>query len=118
MRLFESFLVHPGSSYRLVIARLESSAWRGGGKARGADLLRQADDYVDGQERMVSIIQSSEVTLGGSRGTIPVTIDNKLRATVQVRLEAIVPATRAVPASARLSRRIRAAAAGHHRRRG
>jgi hypothetical protein len=103
MRLFESILVDPESSYRLVIARLESSAWRGGGKARGADLLHQAGLYVAEQERMVAIIRSSEVTLGGSRGTIPVTIDNKLPTAVRVRLTAIVPATRAVPASARLS---------------
>ncbi len=102
-RLLDSFVTNPGSAYQLAIARLESSAWRGGAETRGRDLLSQADVYVEGQERMVSIIQSSEVTLGGSRGTIPVSIDNKLRVTVQVRLQAIVPATRAVPASARLS---------------
>ncbi len=102
-RLLASIVAHSGSAYRLVLARLESSAWRGGGEARGRELLGQAGDFVGSQERMVSIIRSSEVTLGGSRGTIPVSIDNKLRATVQVRLEAIVPVTRALPASARLS---------------
>jgi Family of unknown function (DUF6049) len=102
-RLLESFISHPGPAYRLAIARLESSAWRGSGQARGSQLLGQAGDYVGSQERMVSIIRSSEVTLGGSRGTIPVSIDNRLRATVQLRLEVIVPATRAMPASARLS---------------
>jgi hypothetical protein len=101
-QLLASFVSHSGSDYRLVLARLESSAWRGS-EARGRELLSQADDFVGSQERMVSIIRSSEVTLGGSRGTIPVSIDNRLRATVQVRLEAIVPLTRALPASARLS---------------
>jgi hypothetical protein len=102
-QLLSSFVAHSGPAYRLVLARLESAAWRGSGQARGSELLGQAQDFVDGQERMVSIIRSSEVTLGGSRGTIPVSIDNRLRATVQVRLEAIVPSTRALPASARLS---------------
>ena len=35
---------------------------------------------------MVAIIPSSEVTLGGSRGTVPVSIDNKLQQAIQVRL--------------------------------
>ena len=103
VQLLSSFVSHSGPAYRLGLARLESSAWRGSGEARGSDLLSQAHDFVGSQERMVSIIRSGEVTLGGSRGTIPVSIDNKLRATVQVRLEAIVPATRALPASKRLS---------------
>jgi len=102
-RLLKSILTNPGSAYQLAIARLESSAWRGGGAAQGRALLSQADVYFGEQEHMVSIIRSSEVTLGGSRGTIPVSIDNKLRATIQVRLQVIVPATRALPASARLS---------------
>ena len=102
-RLFESILTSQGSAYRLAIARLESSAWRGDGQARGQDLLSQAVTYIGAQEQMVSIIRSSQITLGGSRGTIPVSIDNKLRSTIHVRLQAIVPATRALPASARLS---------------
>ena len=69
----------PTAAYRFAIARLESSAWRGSGQAQGLDLLRQADAYIDSQQRMVAIIPSSEVTLGGSRGTVPVSIENKLR---------------------------------------
>ena len=101
--LFESILSQPGAAYRLGIARLESSAWGGSGQAQGNDLLRQADAYIGSQQRMVKIIPSSEVTLGGSRGTVPVSIENKLQQVVQVRLRAAVLASREVPASARLT---------------
>ncbi len=102
-RLFESILGQPGAAYRLGIARLESSAWRGSGQAQGNDLLRQAEAYVGSQQRMVKIIPSSEVALGGSRGTVPVSIENKLQQAVQVRLRVAVVASREVPASARLT---------------
>ena len=102
-RLFESILSQPGAAYRRGIARLESSAWGGSDQAQGFDLLRQADAYIGSQQRMVKIIPSSEVTLGGSRGTVPVSIENKLQQAVQVRLRAAVLASREVPASARLT---------------
>ena len=102
-RLFESILSQPGAAYRLGIARLESSAWGGSGQAQGDDLLRQADVYIGSQQRMVKIIPSSEVALGGSRGTVPVSIENKLQQAVQVRLQAAVLASREVPASTRLT---------------
>src|SRR5260370_17541342 len=76
-RLLKSILTNPGSAYQLAIARLESSAWRGGGAAQGRALLSQADVYFGEQEHMVSIIRSSEVTLAGSRGPIPGSIANK-----------------------------------------
>ncbi len=102
-QIVESMLSRPTTAYRYAIARLESSAWRGSGQARAFGLLGQAEGYVESQQRMVAIIQSSEVTLGGSRGSVPVSIDNKLPEAIQVRLQATVPATRAVPASARLT---------------
>ncbi len=93
----------PVPRYRLAIARLQSSAWRGSGQAMGNALLRQTRAYLDGLLQMVTIIPSSEVTLGGHRGTVPVSIDNRLPWAVRVRLQATVPATRAVPAAARLT---------------
>ncbi|MGE5289940.1 MAG: DUF6049 family protein [Micromonosporaceae bacterium] len=99
----ESILDPPKPLYRRAITRLESSAWRGSGKPAGQHLLDQATVFFDGLERMVAIIPSSEVTLGGHRGTVPVSIENKLPLAVRVRLQATVPATRAVPATTRLS---------------
>jgi Family of unknown function (DUF6049) len=102
-QLIESIRTRPTGSYRFAIARLESSAWRGGGQPQGLDLLAQADAYVDSQEHMVAIIPSSEVTLGGSRGSVPVSIGNKMPVAIQVRLQATVPATRGLTPSVRLT---------------
>ncbi len=102
-QLIESIRTRPTGSYRFAIARLESSAWRGSGKPQGLDLLAQADAYIDGQEHMVAIIPSSEVTLGGSRGSVPVSIGNKMPVAIQLRLQATVPATRGLTASVRLT---------------
>ena len=99
----ETIIDPPAPLYRRAITRLESSAWRGSGRSSGQHLLNQAKAYFDGLERMVAIIPSSEVTLGGHRGTVPVSIENKLPLPVRVRLQATVPATRAVPATTRLS---------------
>ena len=102
-KLIESIQINPTGAYRLVIARLESSAWSGSGQAQGLDLLGQADAYMQSQEHAVAIIPSSEITLGGSRGSVPVSIDNRMPVAIQVRLQATVPATRGLTASARLS---------------
>jgi len=102
-RLFSSILSHPTDTYQRAILRLESSAWRGRNQARGRSLIRQADAEIGDQERRVSIIPSSQVTLGGNRGSVPVSIENRLPQAVRVRLQATVTATRAVPAAQRLA---------------
>lgn len=103
VRLFASILSRPATAYPMAIARLESSAWRGTGQARGTALVRQTETYLGEQERMVAIIPSSQVTLGGNRGTVPVSIENRLSQPVRIRLQATVSATRAVPAGPRLT---------------
>ncbi len=102
-RLFASILSHPTDAYQIAVLRLESSAWRGSGRAHGRSLVRQANAYLGNQEHMVSIIPSSQVTLGGNRGSVPVSIENRLPQEVRVRLQATVAATRAVPAAQRLA---------------
>lgn len=92
VQLFESILSRTTPLEGQIVARLESAAWRGRGQARGLDLLHQASSYLGAEERLVSIIPSSEVTLGGYSGVVPVSIDNKLGQPVQVRLQATVPA--------------------------
>jgi Family of unknown function (DUF6049) len=102
-QLLGDILNPPVSVYPLAIARLESSAWRGSGQAGGTSLLNQTRAYLDSLVQMVAIIPSSEVTLGGNRGTVPVSIANRLPRPVRVRLQATVPATREVPAAGRLT---------------
>ena len=75
------------------LAALESSAWRGRHEAAGIrqGLIRRVSRYLAAQGRKVSIIDRSQITLGGSSGKVPISITNRLPGTVQVRLHARVP---------------------------
>jgi hypothetical protein len=76
-----------------AIATLESSAWRRG-RAQAdlaQDLVRRVLAYVTAQGKKISIIDSGQITLGGSSGKVPISITNRLAQTVQVRLRATVP---------------------------
>jgi Family of unknown function (DUF6049) len=71
-------------------AAIESSAWRGGGSAaqQGAALARQISAYLTGQARNLKVFVVPRVTLGGLKGTVPVSISNALNYAVNVRLQA------------------------------
>jgi Family of unknown function (DUF6049) len=76
-----------------AVAALESSSLRGGVQGRiRQNLVRRVLGYLSDQDRKVSIIDSGQVTLGGSTGRIPVTIANNLDRTVKVKLSTSVPA--------------------------
>ena len=73
-----------------AIAALESSAWRGNAQAATRqDLLNRVSRYVTDQSKKVSIVDSGQITLGGSSGKVPISISNGLTwRNVQVRLQA------------------------------
>jgi hypothetical protein len=75
-----------------AVATDESSAWRG--KAR-ATALAQLDSLVKRlkeQEQDVEIVAEKRVTLGGLKGSVPVSIDNRLGYAVEVKLVVSAPA--------------------------
>jgi hypothetical protein len=93
LRLQGSILDPPDNSYlAAAVAAVESSAWRGAG---GAELmsrvLAQVSGYLASRERLVAIIETSHVTLGGQSGPVPVSISNKLSQAVTVRLDVQAP---------------------------
>jgi hypothetical protein len=69
---------------------IESSAWRGGGSAakQGATLARQISAYLTQQSGKLTVFVVPRVTLGGLKGTVPVSISNGLNYAVNVRLQA------------------------------
>jgi hypothetical protein len=71
-------------------AAIESSAWRGDGSAarQGAALARQISGYLAGQVGKLTVFVVPRVTLGGLKGTVPVSISNGLNYAVNVRLQA------------------------------
>jgi hypothetical protein len=94
IRLQASIFSPPDPSYLSAgVAAVESSAWRGRSQARVREqLLARVAGYVAAQDRRVTIIDSGQITLGGSSGKVPVSIFNSLPQDVQVRLHISVPA--------------------------
>jgi hypothetical protein len=93
IRLQASIFSPPDRGYlSAAVAALESSAWRGPSQARvRQQLLDRVVKYVAAQDRRVTIIDSGQITLGGSSGKVPVSIVNSLPQGVRVRLHISVP---------------------------
>ncbi|HEY1618528.1 MAG TPA: DUF6049 family protein [Streptosporangiaceae bacterium] len=88
VRLVESIRVSPDPQLRQAIAGIESSAWRGakGTRKPAWSLLRRVQAYVGRQESGISIIGPGRDTLGGQKGAIPVSVDNRLGYPVRVKV--------------------------------
>jgi hypothetical protein len=93
LRLQGSILDPPEGAYlSTAVAAVESSAWRGASGAGQANgLLERVSDYLTSQEQLVTIIEASQVTLGGQSGPVPISISNKLDQAVTVRLNVQAP---------------------------
>jgi hypothetical protein len=94
VQLLQSMLTRPNPALNAAIPAIESSAWRGGGPA-GAQahaLLGRVSAYVSSQFGGIRIIPAHLDTLGGQRGTVPVSISNRLGYAVRVRLAVGLPA--------------------------
>jgi hypothetical protein len=84
----KSMQVRPNPQLNRAIAGIESSAWRGSeaGRKQARSMLRGVAAYISRQENGVSIIGPGRVTLGGLKGAVPVSIDNRLDYPVRVRV--------------------------------
>jgi hypothetical protein len=89
-RLLASVEQGPAPALGYAAAAVESSAWRGGGRAgqQGAALAQQLLGYVRSKEGELTVLGVPRVTLGGLKGTVPVSISNGLSYTVHVKLQA------------------------------
>jgi hypothetical protein len=89
-RLLMSVEQDPDPALTYASAAVESSAWRGGGRAgqKGAALAQQLLAYLRSNERELKVLGVQRVTLGGLKGTVPVSISNALSYTVHVKLQA------------------------------
>ena len=73
-----------------ALTATESAAWRGSGAAQGLDLADKLSRFMSGEESQITIIAAHQVPMGGSSGLVPVSIENRSRHAVQVRLKASV----------------------------
>jgi hypothetical protein len=81
--VYKSMLYKPKQAYlqsldQALIAT-ESAAWRGAGMSQGLALAGSLSTYLKGAESKVGfIIKSAQVSMGGSSGLVPVSIQNGL----------------------------------------
>jgi hypothetical protein len=89
-KLLMSVEQNPSPALKNVASAIESSAWRGGGSAaqQGAALAQQISAYLTGQEGKLTVFVVHRVTIGGLKGTVPVSISNGLNYAVNVKLQA------------------------------
>jgi len=78
---------HPDSKLFLAVATIESSAWQGKSRKTARAMFRTVMSKIGQQERGVQIFAEPRVTLGGLKGSVPVSIDNRLGYAVQVKLK-------------------------------
>jgi hypothetical protein len=83
----EQMAANRETSLSLAAATIESSAWQGKSSRTTWALLRTVIGKINQQERGVQIVAESRVTLGGLKGNVPVSIDNRLGYAVNVRLK-------------------------------
>jgi hypothetical protein len=77
----------PDPSLYLGVSTVESSAYTGQFSDAAAGMLSTLDSRLAQQQHGVRIVAESRITLGGLRGTIPVSIDNRLGYPVEVEIK-------------------------------
>jgi hypothetical protein len=88
IQLVQGLRATPNPRLTAALAGVESSAWRSTRRGRRPPraILRRISAYVSQQENGVSIIGDGRTTLGGQKGSVPVSIDNRLSYAVRVRI--------------------------------
>jgi hypothetical protein len=92
VQLLQSIQTTPDVTLNYAVAATESAAWGGGAAGRtGRELVDQVSDYIADQESGLTLVGPPRVTLGGLKGTVPVSVANHLRYPVLVQLQVGVP---------------------------
>jgi hypothetical protein len=91
---YKDLLYQASTSYvqglQQALTATESVAWRGRGAAQGLALAGKLYAFMSGEESRITIIAAQQVPMGGSSGLIPISIQNRSRHAIQVRLNASV----------------------------
>jgi hypothetical protein len=83
----ESIRARPVQDLYLAVSAVESSAWLGTSKGVATAMLATLSDRLSYEQQAVKIIAEKRITLGGLKGTVPVSIDNPLGYAVRVHLQ-------------------------------
>src|SRR6202007_3330728 len=87
IRQLENVAARSDRKLFLAVATIESSAWQGKSRTTARAMLRTVLTKIGQEERGVQIFAEPRVTLGGLKGNVPVSIDNRLDYAVKVRLK-------------------------------
>lgn len=90
--LVQGLRATPSPQLGSAIAGVESSAWRQTRRGRrpARDVLHRISVYVTNQVNGVSILGDGRTTLGGQKGSVPVSIFNRLGYPVRVRIRLFI----------------------------
>ncbi len=83
----QSIRARPNNDLYLGISAVESSAWRGTSQDIVLAMLATMSNRIARQQQDVQIIAEKRITLGGLKGSVPVSIDNRLGYAVKVQLQ-------------------------------
>ena len=83
----QSIRAKPDPGLYLAVSAAESSAWQGGSKATARRMLSTLADRIAAEQRGVQIVAEPRITLGGLKGSVPVSIENRLGYAVKVQLK-------------------------------
>jgi hypothetical protein len=82
----QSIRARPDLDLFLAVSTLESSAWQGASSPPVAAMLATLTTRIAVQMQAIRIIAEKRITLGGLKGSVPVSIDNRLGYPVRVQL--------------------------------
>jgi hypothetical protein len=83
----QTLKAYPNLDPYLAVSTIESSAWQGSTRGTAKAMLIAVAKRIAEQSKDVQIVAESRITLGGLKGSVPVSIDNRLGYAVQVRLQ-------------------------------
>ncbi len=90
--LLQSIRLQPDPSLSVAVAGVESSAWQGAaGGLQAQALLDRVSGYLSSQLEALTITKPLPITMGGLKGSPPVSISSHLDYPVKVRLQVSVP---------------------------
>jgi hypothetical protein len=83
----ESIRAQPDADLYFALFAVESSVWQGKSKATARAMLAALTHRIAREQQSVRIFAESRITLGGLKGSVPVSIDNSLGYAIKVKLQ-------------------------------
>ncbi len=83
----QSIRARPDADLYFALFAVESSAWQGKSRATAKAMLGTLTGHIANEQQSVKIFAESRITLGGLKGSVPVSIDNSLGYAIKVKLQ-------------------------------